>query len=83
MRAEDIVSRKMTPLPKISAEEESARLTDLLSKILRYEPQQCISLEEITVDTGLIAPAESKSDDVSAHWLDKRRWSRLVEGGSV
>lgn len=69
MRAEDIVSRKMTPLPKISAEEESARLTDLLSKILRYESQQCISLEEITLHTWLIAPAESKSDDVSIRTL--------------
>ena len=68
----------MMPLPKISAE-ESASLADLLSKILRYEPQQRISLEDITQHPWLTAPAESKSHDVSAYWLDKPRWSRSVK----
>lgn len=38
MKIGDRINKKMELLPKISVE-ESARLTDLLSKILRYEPQ--------------------------------------------
>ena len=68
---EDEISKNMMPLPKISAK-ESASLADLLSKILRYEPQQRSSLEDIIQHPWLTAPAESKSCDVSAHWLDKR-----------
>ncbi len=51
---ERLMSKEMTPLPKISAE-ESASLTDLLCKILRYEPQQRLSLEEIAQHTWLTA----------------------------
>lgn len=61
--AEDAMNKKMMPLPKISAEESSS-LTDLLSKILRYDPQQRIPLEDITQHPWLTAPAESKSYDV-------------------
>lgn len=61
---EDAMNKKMMSLPKISAE-ESSRLTDLLSKILRYEPQQRIPLEDITQHPWLTTPAESKSYDVS------------------
>ncbi len=47
---------KMSPLPKISAE-ESVSLTDLLSKIFRYEPEQRISLEDLVRRPWITAPA--------------------------
>lgn len=43
---EETMSDKMAPLPKITTE-ESASLTDLLSRILRYQPAQRISLEDL------------------------------------
>ena len=58
-KLEDAMGKKITPLPKISAE-ESASLTDLLSKILRYEPQKRISLEDLAQHAWLAAPVESK-----------------------
>lgn len=51
------MSEKMPPLPKISAE-ESVSLTDLLSKILRYEPGQRISLEDLARHPWLKATNE-------------------------
>lgn len=56
------MSEKMAPLPKICTE-ESVSLTDLLSKILRYEPAQRISLEDLAQHPWLTAPNESKSRD--------------------
>lgn len=49
------MSEKMAPLPKICTE-ESVSLTDLLSKILRYEPAQRISLEDLAQHPWLTAP---------------------------
>lgn len=60
------MNKKMPPLPKISAE-ESDSLSDLLSKIPRYEPEQRISLEDHAQHSWLTAPAGSKSQDVSPH----------------
>ena len=54
---EDAMSKKMTPLPKISAE-ESVSLTDLLSKFITYEPEQRISLEDLAQHPWLTVLAE-------------------------
>lgn len=59
MDLEDAMGKGMAPLPKISAE-ESASLTDLSSKMLRYEPQERISLDYLAQHTWLAAPVESK-----------------------
>ncbi|MCJ1343399.1 hypothetical protein MMC31_001592 [Peltigera leucophlebia] len=76
---EDLMSRKMTPLPKISAE-ESVSLTDLLSKILKYEPEQRISLEDLAQHPWLAAPAGGGSYGVSAlpYTIGESRGSRSV-----
>ncbi|MCJ1345044.1 hypothetical protein MMC31_003249, partial [Peltigera leucophlebia] len=56
-KLEDAMSEKMPPLPKISAE-ESVSLTDLLSRILRYEPGQRISLGDLARHPWLKATNE-------------------------
>lgn len=56
---EDAMGKRMAPFPKNSAE-ESASLTDLPSKILRYEPQERISLDYLAQHAWLAAPVESK-----------------------
>lgn len=51
---EEAMSEKMARLPKITTE-ESASLTDLLSRILRYQPAQRISLEDLAQHPWLTA----------------------------
>lgn len=80
-RIERTMNKNMSPLPKISGE-EFVSLTNLLSKILRYGPEQRISLEDLAQHPWLTAPAEGKSQYVSGHWpstLKKPRWSRAVK----
>lgn len=56
---EDAMGKRMAPFRKNSAE-ESVSLTDLPSKILRYEPQERFSLDYLAQHAWLAAPVESK-----------------------